>query len=81
MLPTFGDTVFVRPRNPAVRVQRGAGLHGQFLPPQGQAVRWDEFLQRRLDDGDIELVQMPRPATPEPALPEPPPPPADSEVR
>ena len=82
MPPTFGETVFVRPRNPAVRVQRGAGLHGQFLAPQGQTVRWDEFLQRRFDEGDIELAQAPRPAppAPEPAPPEAPPAPSDKEV-
>lgn len=54
-MPTYGARVQVRPCNPSVRVQRGAGLHGQFLSPSWQVVLWDDFLERRFHEGDIEL--------------------------
>lgn len=73
--PKLGESVFVRPTNPAVRVQRGAGLYGQFLAPAGQLVRWDEFLERRMHEGALELVAppkpQPQPAEPQPAEPQP----------
>lgn len=39
----------------AERIQRGAGLFGQFLPDDGAEVVWDEFHAARLQDGSIRL--------------------------
>jgi len=60
-MPNFGDRVFVRPRD-GQRVQRGAGLHGQFLPDEGQSVLWDEFHQARLHDGSLLIEDEPAPS-------------------
>lgn len=51
--PRMGERVVARPTNPRVPVQRGAGLFGQFLPPEGQEVLWDQFLHQRLAEGSI----------------------------
>lgn len=53
LTPQPGQRVIARPANPAVRVQRGENLFGQFLAPQGQEVLWDEFLQRRAEEGAV----------------------------
>lgn len=52
--PQIGERVFVRPTNPSVRVQRGEGLYGQFLPVEGLECLWDDFLHCRLAEGVIE---------------------------
>lgn len=52
--PQIGERVYVRPTNPSVRVQRGDGLYGQFLPADGQECIWDPFLHCRLAEGVIE---------------------------
>lgn len=51
--PRTGERVHVRPSNPSVPVQRGDGLFGQFLPPQGQECLWDDFLHRRWCEGSV----------------------------
>lgn len=51
--PRIGERVRVRPANPSIAVQRGEGLYGQFLPPDGQECLWDEFLHRRLCEGSV----------------------------
>lgn len=56
--PRIGERVYVRPSNPAVRVQRGDGLYTQFLPAEGAEVLWDEFLHRRLCEGAIEWMHL-----------------------
>jgi hypothetical protein len=50
--PKIGERVLVVPRE-GLRVQRGEFMYGQFLPPQGQEVLWDEFLHQRLNEGAI----------------------------
>lgn len=59
--PHHGDRVYVRPTRPQEHVQRGAGLHGQFLPAEGMDCTWDSFLQDRLNDGSIVLCDPPAP--------------------
>lgn len=51
--PTIGERVFVRPTNPALRVQRSAQAYGKFIPPEGMELVWDEFLHARYRDGSI----------------------------
>lgn len=63
--PRIGERVHVRPTCPSVPVQRGEGLYGSFLPPQGAEVQFDEFLLRRLGEGVLEVVPAPAPAAPE----------------
>ena len=36
-----------------MKVQRGENMYGQFLPPDGQEVLWDEFLHRRFNEGAL----------------------------
>lgn len=59
-MPNIGDRVYVRPA-PGLQVQRAAGMYGQFLPPDGMDVLWDDFHEARLCDGSIHLSK-PRPA-------------------
>ncbi len=59
-MPNFGDRVHVRPA-PGLQVQRAAGMYGQFLPPDGMEVVWDEFHAARLAAGEVTLA-TPRPA-------------------
>lgn len=61
-LPTIGQRVYVRPSDPAVPVQRGDGLYGQMIAPEGQECVWDHFLSQRLAEGSISL----RPLRPPP---------------
>lgn len=64
-MPNFGDRVYVRPAA-GLQVQRAAGMYGQFLPPEGTEVVWDEFHHSRLADGSI-VLNRPRPAPESPA--------------
>ena len=50
--PKIGERVRVIPKA-GLRVQRGELMFGQFLPPKGQEVLWDEFLHQRLNEGAI----------------------------
>jgi hypothetical protein len=50
--PKIGERVRVIPTD-GRRVQRGEFMFGQFLPPQGQEVLWDDFLHARLSEGAI----------------------------
>lgn len=63
--PRDGERVSVRPASPALRVQRGDGLHGQFLPPEGAECIWDAFLHRRWLEGAIVWQPLER-AAPDP---------------
>lgn len=65
--PQLGQRVIARPANPAVRVQRGENLFGQFLAPHGQEVLWDDFLQRRAEEGAVLWQQLPDEAPVAPA--------------
>lgn len=51
--PKHGERVIARPLNPAIPVQRGDNLFGQMLSPDGQQVIWDDYLDRRFDEGCI----------------------------
>jgi len=60
--PKLGDRVFVCPA-PGHSVQRGDGLFGQFIPPDGMECTWDGFLEQRQMEGAIR-VQAPPVAAP-----------------
>jgi hypothetical protein len=62
--PRDGERVFVRPSCPGVRVQRGEGLFGQFLPDAGMECLWDQYLHQRLREGAISWSPL-TPAAPE----------------
>lgn len=67
LTPQLGQRVIARPANPAVRVQRGENLFGQFLAPHGQEVLWDDFLQRRAEEGAVLWQPLPDHAAVAPA--------------
>ena len=54
--PPIGARVFVRPTSPAVPVQRGAETWNQMLAPEGQECQWDDYLQRRHEEGSVQLA-------------------------
>lgn len=56
--PRIGERVVVRPTNPAVPVQRGDQVYGQFLPPDGQECLWDDFLHRRWLEGAVSFEPL-----------------------
>lgn len=61
-MPKIGDRVHVCPA-PGLQVQRGAGLYGQFLAPDGQEVTWDEFHEARQAAGEL-FLSKPKQAPP-----------------
>jgi len=58
-MPHHGDRVFVRPSRPTEQVQRGEGLYGQFIAPEGQEVVCDGFISARLTDGSLIVCDPP----------------------
>lgn len=56
-MPNIGDRVHVRPRG-ALQVQRGDNLFGQVLPAEGMDCVWDDYLQARMQEGAIEVVEQ-----------------------
>lgn len=55
-MPNIGDRVHAKPRS-GLQVQRGDGLYTQMLPPEGQEVLWDDYLQRRCDEGALTVSE------------------------
>lgn len=53
-MPKIGERVRCRPAA-GEAVQRGPGLHEQFLPAEGAEVTWSPYHQQRLQDGSITL--------------------------
>lgn len=57
--PKLGDRVYVCP-TPGHNVQRGDGLFGQFIPPEGMECTWDIFLEQRRAEGAVRLQAPPQ---------------------
>lgn len=53
------STRFIRPRAGLIVRDPGLAAQNAPLPPEGKAVPWNSYWQRRLDDGDVEIVEAP----------------------
>ena len=50
--------LYVKPTNPAVKIQRGDGQYGKFIADDGDVLPFDNFIRARWLEGSVMIFSI-----------------------